>query len=176
MGQLENCWVSKAVFDEELKRRQGAEKCLDEVLKLVESWERSIESVTFRSASLPMNETDGISVLRRVVEALRVAIGEHTPKGTEKPDVLRPPMVTVQVEDGQDGMTIERILVKAGAAQRLEEAHDLIGSRVVRIEECHVVDSHWRGVGQEFNLYVGDSFACRVQLVTPETKAEHGNV
>jgi hypothetical protein len=77
MGQLENCWVSKAVFDEELKRRQGAEKCLDEVLKLVESWERSIESVTFRSASLPMNETDGISVLRRVVEALRVAIGEH---------------------------------------------------------------------------------------------------
>jgi hypothetical protein len=205
MGQLEDYWVPKSIFDEELKRRQDAEKKLDEVLRyldpqpkggpiyaapypepgdlgqrmvaLVEEWEHEAAEIVvgvdltgFLAIAHPKKLCSDL--LKHTAKQLRTALGEHAAKGTEKPEWLYgPPVVTVHVEEGQEGMCIEPILVAVGAARSKDDAHDLIGSGVVRIEECHVVESHWRGADQEFTLFVGDGFKCRVKLTSePEPR------
>jgi hypothetical protein len=112
MGQLEDYWIPKSIFDEELKRRQDAEKRLDEVLRyldpqpsggpiymapfpepgdlgermvvLAERWER--EAAQLRQGT---EYADVAESMGDMAKQLRTALGEHAAKGTEKPRWFR---------------------------------------------------------------------------------------
>ena len=205
MGQLEDLWVPRSELVAEEKRREDAEKKLDEVLRyldpqpkggpiymapypepgdlgqrmvaLAEKWESEAAEMIVGVDLTGINayihpKKLHADILINASRELRTSLGEHAAKGTEKPEWLYgPPVVTVHVKEGQEGMCIEPLLVAAGAARSTADAHDIIGSGVVRIEECHVVESHWRGADQEFTLFVGEGFKCRVRLTSePEPR------